>query len=104
MGWLREHQCEFATPILYKTISNDIKEIVSKGNFDVICFFTASGVKSLFENFPKFKQNGTYIGTFGANTSKAAEEAGLKLQIKAPEPQAPSMVSALEKFLNQLNK
>lgn len=98
-GWLRNHNCEFATPILYKTVSNDIKELVSNGNYDVICFFTPSGVKSLIENLPKFKQNGTYIGAFGANTFKAVEEAGLKLQIKAPEPQTPSMVAALDKFL-----
>lgn len=102
--WLRNHNCEFATPILYKTVSNDVKELVTEGSFDVICFFTPSGVKSLFENLPKYQQNGTYIGAFGANTFKAVEEAGLQLQIKAPEPQAPSMVSALDRFLAQLTK
>ncbi len=102
--WLRNHNCEFATPILYKTVSNDVKDLVTDGEFDVICFFTPSGVKSLFENLPKYKQNGTYIGAFGANTFKAVEEAGLQLQIKAPEPQAPSMVSALDRFLAQLTK
>lgn len=102
--WLRNHNCEFATPILYKTVSNDVKELVTEGGFDVICFFTPSGVKSLFENLPKYKQNGTFIGAFGANTFKAVEEAGLQLQIKAPEPQAPSMVSALDRFLAQLTK
>lgn len=104
MGWLRSNNCEFATPILYKTISNDVKDLISTGDFDVICFFTPSGVKSLFENLPKYKQNGTYIGAFGANTFKAVEEAGLKLQIKAPDPMAPSMVSALDKFLAQQGK
>ena len=89
---------------LYKTVSNDVKEVVEKGNFDMICFFTPSGVKSLFENLPKFKQNGTFIGAFGANTFKAVEEAGLKLEIKAPEPMAPSMVSALDRFLAGLKK
>jgi uroporphyrinogen-III synthase len=98
-SWLRNHNCEFACPILYKTVSNDIKELVNNGNYDVICFFTPSGVRSLVENLPKFKQNGTFIGAFGANTFKAVEEAGLKLQIKAPEPQTPSMVAALDKFL-----
>jgi uroporphyrinogen-III synthase len=61
-------------------------------------------VKSLFDNFPKFKQNGTVIGAFGNNTSRAIEEAGLKLEIKAPEPQAPSMVSALERYLAFIKK
>ena len=104
MGWLRNNNCEYATPILYKTVSNDIKELVTKGDYDVICFFTPSGVRSLLENLPKYKQNGTFIGVFGVNTFKAAEEAGLKLQIKAPEPQSPSMASALDKFLADFQK
>jgi uroporphyrinogen-III synthase len=70
-------------------------------DFDLICFFTPSGVKSLLENFPNFYQNGTLLGAFGTNTSKAIEEAGLQLQVKAPEPQVPSMVSALEKYLKE---
>ncbi len=103
-SWLRNHNCEFATPILYKTVSNDVKDLITTGDFDIICFFTPSGVKSLLENLPKYKQNGTFIGAFGANTFKAVEEAGLQLQIKAPDPQAPSMVSALDKFLAQASK
>jgi uroporphyrinogen-III synthase len=102
-NWLKSHKCEYATPVLYQIISNDVKEVVNK-NYDVICFFTPGGVKSLLENFPKFKQNGTKIGAFGANTFKAAEDAGLTLDIKAPQPLAPSMVSALEKFLSTYKK
>jgi uroporphyrinogen-III synthase len=67
--------------------------------FDVICFFTPSGVKSLFDNYPSFAPNGTSIGAFGSNTAKAVEEAGLQIEIKAPVPQAPSMVAALDKYL-----
>ena len=102
-NWLKNNNCEFATPVLYKIISNDIKEVIAK-NYDVICFFTPGGVKSLLENFPAFKQNGTKIGAFGINTFKAAEDAGLTLDIRAPQPQIPSMVSALELFLSSLKK
>lgn len=102
-NWLKGNNCGYATPVLYQIISNDIKEVVER-NYDVICFFTPGGVKSLMENFPKFKQNGTRIGAFGANTLKAAEEAGLILEIKAPQPKAPSMVSALELFLSTYKK
>ncbi|MCX6315492.1 MAG: uroporphyrinogen-III synthase [Chitinophagaceae bacterium] len=102
-NWLKSNNCEYATPVLYKIISNDITEVMAK-NYDVICFFTPGGVKSLLENFPKFKQNGTRIGAFGANTFKAAEDAGLVLDIKAPQPKAPSMVSALELYLTSLKK
>jgi uroporphyrinogen-III synthase len=101
INWLKGNHCEFATPYMYRTISNDFRDSLNPGEFDIICFFTPSGVKSLFDNFPHFKQNGTLIGAFGTNTSKAAEDAGLKLEIKAPEPAAPSMVSALEKYLQQ---
>ena len=102
-NWLKDHHCEYATPILYRIISNDIKEVIAQ-NFDVICLFTPGGVRSLLENFPKFKQNGTKIGVFGTNTFKAAEDAGLTLHIKAPQPQAPSMVRALELYLASIKR
>mgnify|MGYP000882272153 CR=1 FL=1 len=102
-NWLKANNCEFATPVLYNVVSNDIKDVIAR-NYDVICFFTPGGVRSLLENFPKYQQNGTILGAFGQNTFKAAEEAGLKLDIKAPQPQAPSMVSALELFLSSSQK
>jgi uroporphyrinogen-III synthase len=105
VGWLKSHNCEFQLAFMYRTVSNDIKPVMPKEDeFDVICFFTPSGIKSLYDNYPKFKQNGMYIGTFGSNTSKAAEEAGLSLNIKAPAPQSPSMVAALDKFLAEHKK
>jgi uroporphyrinogen-III synthase len=104
VGWLKNNNCGFATPFMYRSISNDIKELMTKSEYDIICFFTPSGVRSLFDNFPKYKQNGTKIGAFGNNTSKAIEDAGLTLEIKAPLPQVPSMVSALEKYLSDKNK
>jgi uroporphyrinogen-III synthase len=88
---------------MYRTISNDVTRLETH-HYDVICFFTPSGVKSLFDNFPGYKQNGTFIGAFGSNTSKAIQEAGLQLHIKAPEPQVPSMIAALERFLSSSKK
>lgn len=102
-SWLVENHCEHATPTLYRIVSNDIKDVIAR-NYDVICFFTPGGVRSLLENFPEYEQNGTAIAAFGANTLKTAEEAGLSPEIKAPQPQAQSMVSALEIYLNSLKK
>ncbi len=99
VNWLKTNSCEFVLAFMYRTQSSDVKDILVQNEYDVICFFTPSGVKSLFDNVPKFKQNGTVIGAFGSNTSRAVEEAGLTLEIKAPQPQSPSMVAALEKFL-----
>jgi uroporphyrinogen-III synthase len=103
-NYLKAAKCEFATATLYKTICNDIRAILDGHVYDMILFFSPSGVKSLFENFPKFKQNGTFIGAFGPTTSKAIEEAGLRLDLKAPLPEAPSMVAALEIYLGRVNK
>ena len=103
-NWLKANECEYATPVLYRIISNDVKDIFAKNNYDIICFFTPGGVKSFIENFPKFKQNGTRIGAFGDNTFKAASAAGLTPDIKAPQPKMPSMVSALENYLLSVKK
>lgn len=104
VNWLKNNKCEHALGFMYRTISNDISVVMEKNDYDVICFFTPSGVKSLFDNIPLFQQNGTHIGAFGGNTSKAVEEAGLTIEIKAPAPQTPSMVAALEQFLASLKK
>jgi len=104
VNWLKTNACEFALAFMYRSQSSDVREILQNTEYDVICFFTPSAVKSLFDNLPKFKQNGTVIGAFGNNTSKAVEDAGLKLDIKAPQPQAPSMVSALDLFLSAKKK
>lgn len=104
VNWLKANNCEFANPYMYRTISADIKEQLGNTEYDIICFFTPSGVRSLFENYPNFKQNGTKIGAFGTNTSRAIEEAGLTIDIKAPKPQTPSMVSALEQYLASITE
>ncbi len=103
VNWLKFNHCEYVTPFMYRTISNDVKEVLNRSAFDVICFFTPSGVRSLLDNCPAFEQNGTKLGAFGSNTSKAIEEAGLTLDIKAPLPKAPSMVAALEMYLSKVN-
>ena len=98
VNWLKTNKCEFQLGFLYRTISSDIQEVLASKKYDVICFFTPSGVKSLYDNCPNFKQNGTVIGAFGNNTSKAVEDAGMKLEIKVPTLKNPSMVAALENF------
>src|SRR6187399_1678989 len=67
VNWLKNNSCIFQLGFMYRTISNDIKEKMNVKDFDVICFFTPSGVKSLYDNFPEYKQNGTVIGAFGNN-------------------------------------
>ncbi len=103
-NWLVSNNCVYAIPVLYEIISNDVKEIINRHIYEIICFFTPLGVKSFVENCPAFNQNGTLIGAFGDNTRKAVIAAGFRPDIIAPQPKMPSMVSALENYLSGLKK
>jgi len=93
----------FMEAVLYRTVSNELDAVIQK-NYDMIVFFSPFSVDALLQNAPKYQQNGTLIGAFGNTTSKAVEDAGLKLNIKAPAPNAPSMVAALERYLEEAGK
>jgi len=84
--------------IIYNTISNDLSDLDLK-KYNLMVFFSPAGIRSLFHNFPGFKQNNCAIGVFGPSTAKAAEEAGLNLTIQAPTSTAPSMTMAIEQYL-----
>lgn len=103
-NWLIANNCDYAIPVLYEIISNDVKEIFQKHHYEIICFFTPLGVRSFTENCPDFNQNGTLIGAFGDNTRKAVIAAGFQPNIIAPLPKIPSMVAALENYLSGLKK
>jgi len=93
----------YTKAILYKTISSDLSDLRNV-NYDILVFFSPSGIKSLFDNFPDFEQNNTRIACFGPSTAKAVREAGLQLDIEAPTAKAPSMTMALEQYINKVNK
>ena len=84
--------------IMYKTVSSDVSDLDLK-NYDMIVFFSPQGIKSLFKNFENFDQGEMKIGVFGQGTLLAAEEAGLRVDVMAPTKKTPSMVMAIEKFL-----
>ena len=100
---LEKAKIRYAKAVIYKTVCSDLSDLANV-NYDVIVFFSPAGVKSLFQNFPDFKQNLTRIAAFGATTSKAVEDANLHVDIKAPNPQAPSMTMALEQYITSVNK
>lgn len=89
--------------ILYRTVVSDLTDL-KHVFYDILVFFSPSGIDSLFRNFPKFKQNNTRIAVFGNSTVRAATAAGLKCNITAPSPETPSMTMALEKYIKQVNK
>ncbi len=94
---------EWQRAILFKTVISDLSDLENVF-YDVLVFFSPSGIQSLFHNFPEFKQNNTRIAVFGNSTVRAAEEAGLKIDIAAPSEETPSMTMALEKYIKRVNK
>ncbi len=85
--------------ILYQTVASDLSDLTDV-NYDLLVFFSPSGIQSLFENFPDFKQDETRIAAFGPTTAKAVTDAELRLDIQAPLPEAPSMTMALDQYIN----
>lgn len=100
---LDKHKINYTKAILYRTVCSDLSDLKDV-NYDVLVFFSPSGIKSLFKNFPDFKQNSTRIAVFGPTTARAAEEAKLRVDVAAPMPEAPSMTMALENYIKLANK
>ena len=88
---------------LYKTVVSDLSDLRDV-SYDVLVFFSPSGIQSLFHNFPDFEQNNTKIAVYGNTTVKAANEAKLRIDIKAPTEETPSMTMAIEKFISASKK
>lgn len=101
--FLEQNGYKYSEATIYKTVASDLSDLANV-NYDVIAFYSPSGINSLFVNFPEFKQNKTRIAAFGPTTAKAVEDAQLKLDIQAPLPNAPSMTGALELYIKKANK
>ena len=100
---LDQHKIDYTKAIMYKTVGSDLSDLANV-NYDMLVFFSPSGITSLFKNFPKFKQNNTRIAAFGPTTIQAVVDAGLKVDVPAPIPEAPSMTMAIEQYLKKVNK
>lgn len=88
--------------VMYKTVSNDFTAD-EPFDYDMLIFFSPSGIQALLKNFPDFNQGDTVIGTFGPSTAKAARDAGLRLDIEAPSPEYPSITAAISSYLSKAN-
>jgi uroporphyrinogen-III synthase len=89
---------KFNKAILYKTVAADLSDLENV-YYDMLVFFSPSGIESLLKNFPDFKQNDTKIAAFGPTTEKAVKDNNLRLDVYAPMPKAPSMSMAIEQFI-----
>lgn len=100
---LEEIGVQFKQAVFYKTVISDLSDLANV-YYDILVFFSPSGIDSLFHNFPNFKQNDTRIAVFGNTTVKAVENKGLRVDIAAPTAEMPSMTMALNKYIQEANK
>lgn len=88
--------------VMFRTVSDDLTpEEVKNFDYDMLVFFSPTGVKALKKNFPEFKQGDIKIAAFGPATAKMITDEGLTLHLEAPSKEYPSMSSALEAFLSK---
>ncbi|MDR1408437.1 MAG: uroporphyrinogen-III synthase [Tannerella sp.] len=97
---LNTKKIQYKTSVMYRTVSTEFSKD-EKFDYDMLLFFSPAGISSLLKNFPDFRQENIKIGCFGPSTAKAALDAGLRLDVEAPTPEAPSMTAALELFLKK---
>lgn len=100
--FLNANNINYQEAVIYETVASDLSDLADI-KYDIIAFFSPSGINSLFINFPDFEQNNTRIAAFGPTTAKAVRDANLILDIEAPLPQAPSMTGAIEQYIKEAN-
>ena len=100
---LDEKKVDYTKAIMYCTVSNDFTPD-EPFDYDMLVFFSPSGIASLKKNFPNFEQGEIAICCFGATTAKAVRDAGLRLDVEAPTVEAPSMAAAIEHFIKENHK
>jgi len=89
--------------VMYRTVSNDFGPD-EPFDYDMLVFFSPSGVNTLLKNFSKFEQGDLAIATFGPATAQSVKNAGLRLDLAAPSEEYPSMTGALQAYLKKHNK
>lgn len=89
--------------IMYRTVSNDFSADETF-DYDMLIFFSPSGIQSLLKNFPDYNQGNTIIASFGPATAKSVTDAGLRLDLQAPTPEYPSITAALDAYLKEHNE
>ena len=93
----------YTNAVFYRTVASDLSDLRDI-KYDMLVFFSPGGVESLRKNFPDYEQKDTVVAAFGPTTAKAVRDAGLRLDIEAPMPEAPSMTGAIELFLKKGGK
>lgn len=95
---LDKAELNYTPAVMYRTVSNDFTPD-EPFDYDMLVFFSPSGIQSLLKNFPDFVQGDIRIAVFGSTTARAAHDAGLRIDIEVPSPGNPSMTGAIDNYL-----
>jgi uroporphyrinogen-III synthase len=88
--------------VMYYTVSNDFQP-GEPFDYNMLVFFSPEGIHSLVKNFPNFDQGKVAIACLGQKTIEAAEEAGLRVDMK-PTPELRSVPAIIEDFIKHHSK
>ncbi len=102
--YMQQMLLRYSKSVFYRTVPADLKDIKNIQEFDVLVFFTPTGIRSLKQNFPQFKQHNTRIAAFGHSTGHAVSALGYRLDVFAPNPKNPSMTAELDAYIKLCNK
>ncbi|MDC0099847.1 MAG: uroporphyrinogen-III synthase [Crocinitomicaceae bacterium] len=97
---LESNDLNFTKAVLYRTVASDLSDLENV-YYDMLVFYSPGGIESLLKNFPDFRQNDTVIAAFGPTTANAIVKNNLRLDLHAPQPNAPSMTGAIENFVKE---
>ncbi|MGY8925669.1 MAG: uroporphyrinogen-III synthase, partial [Flavobacteriales bacterium] len=97
---LIENSINYTKAILYRTVASDLSDLENV-SYDMLVFYSPGGIESLLKNFPDFRQDKTVIAAFGPTTANAIVNNRLRLDLHAPQPNAPSMTGAIENFVKK---
>ena len=100
---LEESGLTYTKAVMYKVVAADLSDL-SDVKYDVLVFFSPTGITSLYENFPDFIQNETRIAAFGPTTIQAVKDKNLLADIEVPNKKFPSMSMALDDYITRSNK
>lgn len=99
--YMRENGMDVTEAPIYQTVHADLSDL-SDVKYDMLCFFSPSGIQSLYLNFPDFVQGDTRIAVFGPTTAAEARGHNLRIDVEAPKPNMPSMASAIDKYIRAM--
>jgi uroporphyrinogen-III synthase len=100
---LDDKQINYTKAEVFEISFADVSKFIDIYSYDMLVFFSPYGIQTLMCSYPDFKQGEMVIGALGARVIAAAQNAGLNVQITAPNQKHPSIFSAIDAYLQKTN-